>query len=105
MSETQICAPHTQGKHCKGIGKEHCGCTGTQKVTFTEDRESFRLGETVPSGALLLVTELDCTALAALAPHPLNSSGITDWATAQETVSETPSGSTQTKPHLYFCAK
>lgn len=72
----------------------------SQKIEKASD-----FGETVPSGALLLVTELDCTALAALAPHPLNSSGITDWATAQETVSETPSGSTQTKPHLYFCAK
>lgn len=52
------------------------------------------------------LTAPDCTvlaSLAALAPHPFNS-GITDWATAQETVSETPSGSTQTKPHLYFWA-
>lgn len=92
--------------HCKGRVKEHCGCAGTQEVTFMEDRESFRLGETVPSGAMFLVTALHCTALTpltALAPHLLNS-GTTDWATAQETASETPSGSVQTKPHLYFSA-
>lgn len=75
------------------------------KKSRSQKTESFRSGENVPSGAMLLVTALDCTALAPLAPLAphLLTSGITDWATAQETVSVTPSGSTQTKPHLYFC--
>jgi len=78
-----LSVPHGQGKHRKGILKEHCssihpalGCAGRQQVVLTEDTKTFRSYKTVLSGALLLVTVLDSAVpapLAALACHPLNS--------------------------------